>query len=217
MSEEEFKQLSDAVVNGDLERAVTLTCSILENGTSPKEIILNGLTPGMYIVGEKFEKGEIFLSDMLSSAMIFEEVMNILKPRLSSMENKKEKKIGKVVIGTIEGDLHSIGKNLVAIMLQVGGFDVIDLGEDVSANKFSEAVKEESPDILGISALLSTTAENIKKVIHKLKDDGIRDKVKIIIGGAPIDEEFAKKIGADGYGRDAFIALEIAKKLVSRG
>jgi len=175
--------------------------------------IINSLANGMKIVGERYESGEYFVADLIVASEIFKESMNILEP-LILKEREQIKPIGRVVIGTVEGDIHDIGKNLVATMLRASGFEVIDLGVDISPQKFVEAVKQYKPDIVGMSALLTSTMINMKKVIDALENEGLRKNVKVIIGGAPITEKFAREIGADAYGENAVVAIDICKKLV---
>jgi len=180
----------------------------LEQGVSPEEILIDGLTASMAVVGEKFETGEYLIPDMLAAAEAVGAGMDILTPHLlkAGVESK-----GKFVIATVAGDLHDIGKNIVAIMLKGAGYEVIDLGVDVSTDAIVSAIKEQQAPYLGLSALLTTTMRNMEEIIEKLKGEGLRDKVKICIGGAPTSEQFSEKIGADGYCSDAFAALDWAK------
>lgn len=180
----------------------------LEEGVSPEEILLDGLTASMAVVGEKFESGEYLIPDMLAAAEAVGAGMDILTPHLlkAGVESK-----GKFVIATVAGDLHDIGKNIVAIMLKGAGYEVIDLGVDVSTDKIISTVKEHKAPYLGLSALLTTTMRNMEDVVEKLKGEGLRDSVKICIGGAPTSAQFSDKIGADGYCADAFAALDWAK------
>lgn len=186
----------------------------LEAGCGVLDIIERGLTPGMREVGEKFEKGEYFLPELLLSADIFSKAMNFLQPLIE--KGAAQTRRGRVVIGTVKGDIHDLGKNLVAVMLRVDGFEVIDLGVDVPAEKFVEAVRRYSPDIVGMSALLTTTMLEMRNVIDALKAAGLRGKVKVIVGGAPVTEEYAKEIGADAYARDAVEAVKKCRELVSQ-
>lgn len=181
----------------------------LDGGMGPREI-LDGLSGGMSIVGQKYETGEFFIPDMLAAAEAVEAAMELLKPHLAKagIESK-----GKFVIATVKGDQHDIGKNIVAIMLGGVGFEVIDLGADVSPDRIVAAVQEEGAEFLGLSALLTTTMVSMKETIDKLNDAGLRSQVKVLIGGAPTSAEFAQEIGADGYGKDAFQAVEVAEKL----
>jgi 5-methyltetrahydrofolate--homocysteine methyltransferase len=180
----------------------------LEGGMSPEKILIDGLTASMAVVGEKFEKGEYLIPDMLAAAEAVGAGMDILTPHLlkAGVESK-----GKFVIATVAGDLHDIGKNIVAIMLKGAGYEVIDLGVDVSIDQIISTVKEHNAPYLGLSALLTTTMRNMEEVISRLAEEGLRDNVKVCIGGAPTSQSFAEKIGADGHCSDAFAALDWAK------
>ena len=180
----------------------------LEENVPPSEILIDGLTQSMTDVGEKFEKGEYLIPDMLAAAEAVGAGMDILTPHLLSSGVKSK---GKFVIATVAGDLHDIGKNIVAIMLKGAGYEVIDLGVDVPADRIVEAVKEQGAPFLGLSALLTTTMRNMQEVIDKIADQGLKDKVTIFIGGAPTSEEFAKEIGADAHCSDAFAVLDYLK------
>jgi 5-methyltetrahydrofolate--homocysteine methyltransferase len=212
MSQDVLVKIKESLVNLDIDRTVDFVKKAIEYGVKPIDII-NAMADGMKIVGDLYERGEYFVADLIIASEIFKEVMNILEP-LIMREREKLKPIGRVVIGTVEGDIHDIGKNLVITMLRANGFEVIDLGVDVSPQKFVEAVKQYKPDIVGMSALLTSTMINMKKVIEALEKEGLRDKVKIIVGGAPLTERFAREIGADAYGENAVVAVEICRKLV---
>jgi len=203
-------EIKEYMVKLDSDMVPNLVKKALKQGFKPVEI-LNALTDGIRIVGDLYEKGEYFVSDLLMSAEIFKEAMALLEPLI--LKESAGETIARVVIGTVEGDIHDIGKNLVITMLKVNGFDVIDLGVDVPSQKFVDAVKQYKPDIVGMSALLTTTMWKMKEVIDALKREGLRDKVKIIVGGAVITEEFAKEIGADAYAKDAVTAVKVCKKL----
>ena len=180
----------------------------LEKGIDPKQIVLDGLTKGMNEVGEKFERGEYLIPDMLASAECVGAAMDILAPHL---EKAGVESRGKFVIATVAGDLHDIGKNIVSIMLKGAGYEVVDLGTDVATDKIVQYLKEQNASFLGLSALLTTTMRVMEEVVQKLKAAGIRDQVKVLIGGAPTSEEFAREIGADAHCRDAFQAIEVLK------
>jgi len=182
----------------------------LDQNMDPGRIVVDGLTEAMSIVGEKFEAKEYFIPDMLASAETVGAAMDILAPHLakSGMASK-----GKVMMATVKGDLHDIGKNIVSIILRGAGYEVKDLGADVTPELIVAIVREEKPDILGLSALLTTTMTAMKETIDSLSQAGLRDKVKVIIGGAPISAEFAAEIGADGYGADAFHAVRVVEEL----
>ena len=184
----------------------------LDSGIETNDILLNGLSRGMEMVGEKYETGEYFIPDMLTAAEAVEAGMEVMEPHLVKEGTAGAK--GKIVMATVEKDLHDIGKNLVSIMLKGAGFTVVDLGIDVPAKRIVEAVEEEGAGLVGLSALLNTTMSNMGDVVKELENKGLRDKVKVIIGGAPTSEDFAREIGADSYGKDAFAAIRVAEKLL---
>ncbi|RLE11311.1 dimethylamine corrinoid protein 3 [Candidatus Aerophobetes bacterium] len=211
--DEKIVQLKNALVIRDRKSFMDLTGELVEKGIDTVDLIERGFRAGMEEVGGKFEALEIFIPDMIEAAEIMEEGLRILRPIL---EKKKElKTLGRVVLGTIQGDVHEIGKNIVKIMLQGAGFEVIDLGRDVEIMRFVDCVKEKKPDLVGISALMTNTMVNIPKVIECLRELGLRDNVKVMVGGAPVLEEWALKIGADGYGENAMEAVGVAKKLLN--
>jgi len=213
LSEETFKHIIDLFVELRFDETKEAVKKALDSGVDPLVLIEKALRPAMEIVGERFERGEYFLAELVVAGDLFMEIMDdLLKPLLSKKRGME--KLGTVVLGTVRGDLHEIGKNIVATMLRAAGFEVVDLGVDVPPEKFVEAVKKYNADILGMSALLTTTMMEMEVVIKELEKAGIRDRVKVIVGGAPITEDFAKKIGADAYGRDAVEAVEICKKLI---
>ena len=199
-------------IEGNVAGAVAETKALLESGMDPMAIINDGLVAGMNIVGPRFKAGEMFVPEVLMSAKALHAGMELVKEKLVDFEMPSE---GKVVIGTVKGDLHDIGKNLVAIMLESSGYDVINLGIDIPPEKFAEAVKEHKPQVLGLSALLTTTMLAMKETIDYLKEEGLRDQVKVIIGGAPVTEDFAVEIGADGYAPDGGSAVELVKRLLA--
>ncbi|MCK8601001.1 corrinoid protein [Desulfoferrobacter suflitae] len=184
----------------------------LEQGIDPKEIVLASLTESMEQVGEKFERNEYLIPDMLASAECVGAAMDILSPHLmkAGVESK-----GKFVIATVSGDLHDIGKNIVAIMLKGAGYNIIDLGTDVSPERIVQAVKEHQAPYVGLSALLTTTMRVMGEVVSKLKEEGLRDQVKVLVGGAPLSDQFAKEIGADAYCKDAFHAIDSLKSMAA--
>jgi len=204
--------LKESVIAGDEKKVLEQTQKALDEGIALERILDEGFIPGMEVVGNKFQANEIYVPEMLISAKAMKAGMKILEPLLTKAGVKR---VGKVVIGTVKGDLHDIGKNLVAMMLEGAGFEVIDAGVDVSAQKFVDLIKETNADILGLSALLTTTMTEIKNVIDTFKEKGLRDKVKIIVGGAPLSAEYATEIEADGYSPDAASAAALAKKMVS--
>jgi 5-methyltetrahydrofolate--homocysteine methyltransferase len=206
-----LKELSEALFRGDVLKVKELTHIALREEVEPKEILEQGLIKGMAIVGEKFKNNEIFLPEVLLASQAMYGGLELLQPRLIKGGIKA---VGKVVIGTTRGDLHDIGKNLVAMMLRGGGFEVIDLGIDVSPEKFLVATQEHEPDIVGISALLTTTMIGMADVITALKRADLRGRVKVMIGGAPVTQEFADEIGAEGYAPDAASAVDKARELL---
>jgi len=206
-----FEEIADEVQKGNSESVEVLTKKALSQDISAEDILNNGLVAGMNIVSEKFKNNEIFIPEILISAKSMYSGLGIIKPLLAE-SNVKPK--GKVVIGTVKGDLHDIGKNIVAMLLQGAGFDVADLGADVPKEKFLEFVKNEQVDILGMSALLTTTMIYMKETIEALKSAGLRENVKVIIGGAPVTESYAAQIDADGYAPDAASAVDLTKKLL---
>jgi len=209
-----LEKIRDLLVNIEIDKVEEAVRDALEAGVSPLEIIENGLAPAMRIIGDKFEKGEYFLAELVAAGETFKEILNnVLKPKMME-RGETTKRLGKVVIGTVRGDLHDIGKNIVATMLESAGFEVYDLGVDVSPEEFVKKAKEVGADIVAMSALLTTTMIEMRNVIEELKKAGIRNKVKVVIGGAPITEEFAKEIGADAYSEDAVKAVKICKQLL---
>lgn len=210
--EEIFGKIANAVVEGDEEWVEQLTKDAVKAGLEPLKIINEGLTRGIQNVGELFASGEYFLPDLVLGAKAMEAGLKILEPMLVG---SRRDFLGRVLIGTVQGDLHEIGKNIVAMMLKASGFEVFDLGVDVPSEVFINKVKELNPDIIGISALLTTTVHRQREIIDLLEAHGIRDRVKVLIGGAPINQEWAQKIGADGYAEDASGAVTICKELVS--
>ncbi|HEX30270.1 TPA: cobalamin-binding protein [Candidatus Poribacteria bacterium] len=207
----DLNALAEAIINGRKEEAEQITKQALDEGLSPAEVLNEGLIKGMSVVGEKFKNNEFYVPEVLIAARAMKSAIEILRPLLS--ESGVEP-VGKVAIGTVKGDLHDIGKNLVAMMLEGGGFQVIDLGIDVGPEKFIQAVSDQEVQIVAMSALLTTTMPSMKVTIDALKEAGLRDKVKILIGGAPVTQAYADEIGADGYARDAASAVDKAKELL---
>jgi len=212
MSKEEIlTRLRDAIVNLDIEGVQKAAKDALEAGIPAYKAVIDGMAKGMEIVGQKYEDGEYFLAELIMAGETMKEGMAVLEPHLKAGDMKTA---GKVVIGTVRGDLHDIGKNVVVTLLKAANFDVIDLGVDVSAEQFVEAVKKHNPDIVAMSALLTTTMIEMENIIEELKKNGLRDKVKVIIGGAPITPEYAEKIGADAAARDAVEGVRICGEWV---
>ncbi|GBC75428.1 Methionine synthase [archaeon HR06] len=207
-------EIKNSILSFDEEKTVECSKKALEMGMDPLEVIEGGIMRGLHEVGERFDKGELFIIHLVKAGEAAKKALeNVLKPEL--LKRKVDRKtIGKVVIGTVQGDIHDIGKNIVATMLYIAGFEVFDLGKDVPIEEFVKKAKEVRADIVAASALLSTTMVRQRDLILALKEAGIRDKVKVIVGGAPVTEAWAKEIGADGYGADAIEAVEIAKRLL---
>ena len=207
-----LERISTVVIEGSLDDIEDLTEEALDEGLTAEEILDNGLMTGMDYVGVEFKAGNMFVPEVLRSAKTMQLSMDILKPLLVASGAKTA---GKVLLGTVKGDLHDIGKNLVGMMCEGAGFEIKDIGRDVSPEEFVEAVKEWKPDILGMSALLTTTMRAMEGTIKNLEEAGLRDQVKVIIGGAPVTQTFADQIGADGYASNAASAADLAKKLLS--
>ena len=210
-----YEELGNSVITGDEDKVKEGVNILLKGGDSPMKIIGEGLTPSMSVVGQKMKAGEMFIPEVLASANAMNKGMEILKPLIAAEESLKLY-AGKVIMGTVEGDVHSIGKGIVATILESGGFTVQDLGESVPAAKFVEAVEREQPKILGLSSLMTMTAPHMRDVIEALKRNNLRDKVQVMVGGAPITQDFADSIGADGYAPDAASALDKAKQLLDK-
>jgi 5-methyltetrahydrofolate--homocysteine methyltransferase len=208
----DLNNISESLQRGAAEKVEELVKKALEENLLPKKILEDGLIKGMGIIGAKFKKNEVYVPEVLIAARAMHAGMSILRPKLAETGVKN---IGTIAIGTVKGDLHDIGKNLVKMMLEGAGFEVIDLGIDVSVDKFVEAVKEHKPNIIAMSALLTTTMVNMPEVIKALEAAGLREKVKIMIGGAPITQNYADQIGADGYSPDAASAVDNAKTFIA--
>jgi 5-methyltetrahydrofolate--homocysteine methyltransferase len=208
----EYDELTQAVIDGDAPRAEMLTRQAIEQGMNAEAVLAYGLIQAMSIVGERFGTGEIYVPEMLIAARAMKKCLLILKPILAQGSHEPA---GTVVIGTVKGDIHDVGKNIVSIMLEGAGFEVHDLGVDVTPEAFVRAVEDERPDIVGLSALLTTTMLVMRDVIAALATAGVRDKVKVLVGGAPVTDEFATEIGADAYAPDAAAASVTAKSLIA--
>lgn len=208
---ENLASLKEYIITGKLEPAVALTQQAVDSGMAPGEIINGHLVKGMEEIGIRFEEGKAFVPNLLLSARAMKGCLDLLKPLMKDDESVS---LGKLVIGTVKGDLHDIGKNLVASMLEGCGFEVINLGVDISSEQFVAAVKEHHADILCLSALLTTTMNYMKAVIDALQEAGLRDQVKVMVGGAPINEAFARQIGADGYSSNANGAVTLAREIL---
>ncbi len=214
MKEELVSRLTSAVVSYEVEGAIRAAEEVLKSGVNPVKAIEEGLARGVRIVGDKFGAGEVFLPELMIAVEAMKQALAILKPAITEGAKVWEKSLGRVMIGTMEGDIHDIGKSIVNAMLIVAGFEVIDLGVDVPVAKFIAKTKEVGPDVIGMSALMTTTMLKMRDVIEALEKEGLRKKVKIIIGGAPTSMEWAEEIGADGHGGDAIEAVEVTKKLI---
>ena len=203
--------ISTAVIEGDIEAIAGLTDDALGDGHDAQQILNDGLMPGMDYVGTEFRAGNMFVPEVLRSAKAMQGSMNILRPMLAASNVKMA---GTVLLGTVKGDLHDIGKNLVKMMLEGAGFEVVDLGTDVAPEAFVAAVREHQPQVIGMSALLTTTMVNMQATIDALTEAGLRDQIKVLIGGAPVTADFAQKIGADAFAPDAASAVDAARSYV---
>ncbi len=207
----DFQKLADSIIVGNAKLSKSITEEAVREGHSPKEILDEGLIAGMNVVGVRFRKNEIYVPEVLISARAMKTALEILRPLLTQTGVEPK---GRVVLGTVKGDLHDIGKNLVGMMLEGAGFKIIDLGIDVSPEKFAASVEQENPDVLGMSALLTTTMVGMKTVIDVLEAKNLRNKVHVIIGGAPVTQNYCDEIGADGYSGDSASAVDLVKQLM---
>jgi 5-methyltetrahydrofolate--homocysteine methyltransferase len=207
-----FEEIAEEVVKGQADKVKDLVQKALSDKISAEDLLNNGLVGGMNVVSEKFKNNEFFIPEVLVSARAMNSGLTLLKPLLAE-SNVKAK--GTVVIGTVKGDLHDIGKNIVGMMLQGAGFEIVDLGADASKEKFIEHAQQQEVNVVGMSALLTTTMIYMKEIMQALKDAGLRDKVKVIIGGAPVTQAYADQIEADGYAPDAASAVDLTKKLLN--
>lgn len=208
-----MEELNLYTQQGQAPKVKELVQEALNQGIEVDQILQQGLIAAMSTVGDRFTKGEIYVPEMLIAARAMQQGLKVLEPLIAAAGIEKE---GKILLGTVKGDLHDIGKNLVGMMLQGAGMEVIDIGVDVPPEKFVQAVKEHEPQIVGLSALLTTTMFNMKMTIDELVKNGLRKKVKVIVGGAPVTEKFAQDIGADGYAANAGVAAELAKQLIQK-
>jgi 5-methyltetrahydrofolate--homocysteine methyltransferase len=206
-----YERISTAIMEGDSETIGSLVQKGLDQGLAAKDILDNGMVVGMTEVGVRFRAGDMFVPEVLMSADAMQAGLNVLRPHLVASGVKL---IGKIVMGTVKGDLHDIGKNLVNMMCEGAGFEIIDIGFNADPEKFIDAIKEHQPDVVGMSAMLTTTMRAMAHTIKAIEEAGLRDKVKIMVGGAPVDAAFAERIGADGYGSNAPAGSDLAKKLV---
>ena len=208
----DYEQLKQLVIEGDGDGTICATQQLVDDGAGAREILDGGLLPAMDIVGQRMRSGEAFIPEVLLSARTMQGALDLLKPLLAEGDTGNT---GTAVIGTVEGDLHDIGKNLVAMMLEGAGFKVVNLGTGVTVAQFVDAVKEHKPQILGMSALLTTTVGRMPELIAALKAAGLRDSVKVMVGGAPVTQAYSDEIGADGYGANAAMAVDHAKALIA--
>jgi corrinoid protein of di/trimethylamine methyltransferase len=211
-----FPKMSEAIVAGDRAAAAALAEDAVRSDLDLLEVIEQGCVPGLQKVGDLWEQGEYFLPELISSAESMKAAMAVLEPELAR-KKIAARMAGKIVIGTVEGDIHDIGKNLVASMLQAGGFEVFDLGADVKLEKFIEKAEAVGAEMICLSALLTTTMTNQRKLIGLLRDKGLRGKYKVLVGGAPASRKWAEEIGADGYAENAVAAVKLAKSMAGRG
>ncbi len=209
----DYEGLANGVVSGDFNRVAELTKKAIDEGVAPVEIINQGLIKGMNVVGARFKAGDMYVPEVMMAARAMKAGMDLVKPLIAESDLPTA---GKVVLGTVAGDLHDIGKNLVGMMMESAGMNVINLGVDISPEKFAEAVREHKPDIVAMSALLTTTMLAMKDTIEVLQEEGLRDSVKVIVGGAPVTNDFATEIGADGWAPDAASAKDLALELVGK-
>jgi corrinoid protein of di/trimethylamine methyltransferase len=209
----DLTKLYDAILNGDNKTAVAVTKEALADNADPLEMVTSYMVPAMDEVGKRFECEEYFVPELLLAARAMKGALGLLRPLLAELGAEP---LGRVAIGTVKGDLHDIGKNLIASMLEGGGFEIIDLGADVAPERFVQAVKEKNANVVCLSALLTVTMPSMKTTIEALKAAGVRDRVKVLIGGAPVTQQYADEIGADGYGSSASSAVPLARKALGK-
>jgi 5-methyltetrahydrofolate--homocysteine methyltransferase len=209
----DLSKLYDAILTGDAKTAVAVTKEALAENTDPMDMVTKHMVPAMDEVGRRFECEEYFVPELLLAARAMKGALELIRPLLAAQGAEPA---GRVIIGTVKGDLHDIGKNLVASMLEGGGFEVVDLGADVSPEKFVDAVKERNANIVCLSALLTVTMPAMKTTIEALNSAGVRDRIKVLVGGAPVTQQYASEIGADGYGENANAAVQLARRLTEK-
>lgn len=213
MTDDLFAAMRQAIIDGDAAKATSMAEQALAAGVPPLDAIDKGFVPGLSYVGEQFGAGELFLPDMMLAARAMQKAVAVLEPEMARQATVR-RVLGRVVIGTVKGDIHEIGKNLVGMMLSTSGFEVHDLGVDVAPERFIEAAREHNADVIGVSALLTTTMAGQRTVVEALQAAGMRSRVKVIVGGAPASETWAAEIGADGYSEDAIGAVALVRRLV---
>ena len=214
MSEKDIlQQLHESVLQGNSGGAVDAANQALEVGISPFKAIEEGMTPAIQEVGDRFGRGEMFLPEMVTSAEAMEAALGVLEPHFEGDEGVKK---GKVLIGTVQGDIHDIGKNIVTALLKVNGFDVVDIGRDIPSTDIVDKAMDLGVEVIGLSGLLTTSLPMMRDIIQMLDDDGVRDQYKVIIGGGPTSQEYADEIGADGYGETAYSAVELCNQLLGK-
>jgi len=209
--EETLKRMRTAILEGNVDQARELATQSLEMGISPLTVINDGMTPAIREVGDRFGRGEMFLPEMVVSADAMQAALEILEPQFEGDQGSKK---GKVLIGTVKGDIHDIGKNIVIALLKVNGYEVIDIGRDVASTEFVDKAIELNVDVIGLSGLLTTSLPMMRDIIQMLDDDGVRERFKVIIGGGPTSQEYADSIGADGYGKTAYNAVELCNQMI---
>ena len=212
-TEASLEKLAKLVISGDVKAAKSAVKESLRTGLDPLKIVEEGLTKGIRTIGERYGRGEIFLTDLLMGAEVVKAGMELINPEIQK-QKRKLRNVGRIVIGTVAGDIHDLGKNIVAALFSAHGFEVVDLGVDVPDQTFIEKVKELKPDILGMSALMTATIPKQLDVINALNGAGLRERVKVMVGGAAVNQDFAREIGADGYAENANDAVAIAKELI---
>jgi len=210
--QDQFRAISESVQAGDAEACAQLTRQALQAGAAPLEIIERGLTAGIRVVGEKFGCGEMFLPELMLAMQAMKEGLKLVDPELKKMK-LEQKSLGKVLMGTVKGDIHDIGKDIVSSMLELNGYRVVDLGINVTAETFTRKASEERPQVIGLSAMLTTTMQEQRRIVEALRESGLREKVKVVVGGAPVSQKWAGEIGADGYGANAELAVKLVKAL----
>jgi corrinoid protein of di/trimethylamine methyltransferase len=207
-----IKSIREALRDYETEKCKELSRKALDSGINPLEVVA-GLREDLEVMGKKFSDGDLFLIDLMGAADAMNGALEVLRPAMEEKGGREKK--GKAIMATVEGDIHDIGKSIVGSMMLSAGFDVVDLGRDVPNEKIIESIKKEKPDLVGVSAMLTTTKEKQKELVELLKKEGLRKGVKVMVGGAPVTEEWKNKIGADGYGEDAVDAVNVAKRLLS--